>query len=94
MSRITKSQIQNLVGLIGKETGFALSRSQATAENKGSFLWVDYAPIYGGYRLVMVNVSNGGHWGAFQGNGCERRMKAQEFYSYLSGIYVGLKGKS
>ncbi len=38
----------------------------------------------------MVNVNNGGHSGAFDGNGCEARLKGPVFIVKLEGILSGL----
>ena len=40
----------------------------------GHYYHIEFASIYGGYRLVLVNQTNGGHSGAFGGNGCEARV--------------------
>ena len=34
-------------------------------DNCKQYLACDYAPIYGGYRLVLVSTEHGGHSGAF-----------------------------
>lgn len=69
-----------------------LKRIEELKPAKEGFIYqIDHAPIYGGYRLVMVKVENGAHYGAFNGNGTEPRMTAKEFVGYLSGIVAGLE---
>lgn len=47
---------------------------------------IENAPIYGGYRLVKVRLDNGGHFGAFGGNGCEPRVKFDAMLTKLQAI--------
>lgn len=47
---------------------------------------IDFNSTYGGYRLVLVNLSNGGHSGCFGGNACEPRVKFSEFENKLRTI--------
>ena len=56
-----------------------------------SYLAIDYAPVYGGRRLVMVRKENGGHFGAFGQSSCCTRMKPGEFYLYLCGLCEGIE---
>ena len=55
------------------------------------YYFVDYAACYGGYRLVMVNESNGGHSGAFGGNGCEERINFASMMMKLETIIAARK---
>lgn len=54
-------------------------------------LQLEFNSTYGGYRLVNVNPINGGHSGAFDGNGCEARLNASKMYIKLRGIISGLE---
>ena len=54
-------------------------------------LKLEYNSHYGGYRLVNVNPENGGHSGAFGGNGCEPRLKASLMYDKLHTIIATLE---
>jgi hypothetical protein len=47
---------------------------------------VEFASVYGGYRLVKVNNKSGGHSGCFGGNGCENRIKFAEMINKLQTI--------
>ena len=84
------SELNNLLQRIAELTGQATSREEAKANNLKTFLHLEYASVYGGYRLVNVNTENGGHGGAFGGSSCEGRLKAKDMYTKLSGIYQGL----
>lgn len=89
MTRTT--QIANLIADIAKLAG--LSNNKQSAINAGHINYLTYenAAVYGGYRLIMVNVTNGGHSGAFGGNGCEARLKPAVFIEKLNGIKYGLE---
>lgn len=56
-------------------------------------LQVDYNPHYGGYRLVTVNPTNGGHSGAFGKSSCCERQSCKVFNTYLDGLISGLSYK-
>ena len=84
------SDLNNLLQRIAELTGQATSKEEAKANNLKTFLHLEYASVYGGYRLITVNAENGGHGGAFGGSSCEGRLKAKDMYTKLSGIYQGL----
>jgi len=81
----TKKDIERQVNYLAE-----LSNTKKTEDCK-SYLAIDYAPVYGGYRLVMVNKENGGHYGAFNQSSCSARMKTNEFSSYLTGLIAGIE---
>ncbi len=87
----TTTQIANLIADIAKLAGLSNSRQSATAANQTHYLTYENAAVYGGYRLIMVNVINGGHAGAFGGNGSEPRLKPSVFIVKLQGILAGLQ---
>lgn len=66
MKKLTKQQ---LLDLLLKEV------SELVPAGAGYHYQIEYNSIYGGYRLIKVNDANGGHSGAFGGNGCEARIK-------------------
>jgi hypothetical protein len=53
-------------------------------------LAIDYASVYGGYRLVFVENDSYVQWGCFGLSSVEPRKNAKEFYSLLQGIEAGL----
>ena len=57
----------------------------------GHYYFIEYAPIYGGYRLVLVNETSGGHNGAFGGNGCEERINFASMMMKLETIIAARK---
>ena len=59
-----------------------------------SELFVDYNPVYGGYRLVGVYENTGGHYGVFGMSDCCKRMSAREFWQLLVGLETGLTYKN
>jgi hypothetical protein len=81
MERINKKQIDRQFEILKELTG----------ETKGYHLFIDYASIYGGYRLVNVKEENGAHFGAFGQSSACPRMSAKEFYAYLAGLIEGIK---
>lgn len=90
MSRISKKQLDDLVKVISIMTNIPNSRSDAEKKEKSEFLALDYAPIYGGYRLVLVSMPSFSHSGIFGGTGCEARRSAGEMLSFLQGIIAGI----
>jgi hypothetical protein len=54
-------------------------------------LQIEYNSTYGGYRLITVNPENGGHSGAFGGNGCEPRLQKKYFEMKLRTIISTLE---
>lgn len=91
MNRITQTQLNNLVKEISELIDIPNSRDRALKEQKNSFLFLENAPIYGGYRLVRVGIVNGAHYGVLGGNGTEARRPAKEMYAFLLGIIEGIK---
>jgi len=83
--RITKKDIERQVNILAE-----LSNTKKTEDCK-QYLAIDYAPVYGGYRLVMVGSENGAHYGAFNQSSCCSRMSAKEFSFYLSGLISGIE---
>ena len=83
--KTTKKMINNKFNYLCKISGLEKTDTCAT------YLAIDYANIYGGYRLVMIQKSNGGHFGAFNESSIAGRMKAYEFYAYLTGLINGIE---
>ena len=71
-------QVQYLVEQIASLKGLAISEDEAIAKGLQSYIAVEHASHYGGYRVIMVNVSNGGHGGALgESSACSRRTKSK-----------------
>lgn len=82
----------NVLQQICKLTGDAGCEADARAAGRSSFLSIDYAADYGGYRLDRTDVNDGGSIAYSIGNitdTCDRRNYA-EFLSLLRGIHAGL----
>lgn len=87
----TSTQINNYIAEIAKLAGLSNNKSQAIQLGHERYLTYENTPVYGGCRLIMINVKNGGHSGAFGGNGCEARLKPAVFIEKLNGIIAGLE---
>lgn len=90
MSRISKKQLDDLVRTISIMANIPNSRSDAEKRGKNEYISLDYAPVYGGYRLVLVQMPSFAHYGIFGGNGCEPRRSAREMLAFLQGIISGM----
>ncbi len=71
-------------------TNQATSKEQAIEMGKDKYLFIEYASNYGGYRLVNVGIDKGTHYGAFNGNGCESRLKFNEMELKLRSLITGV----
>lgn len=91
MSRITEKQISQLVKEVADLAGLANNKAAAVAANQPSYLSFENAACYGGYRLIMVGVNNGAHYGAFQWGSTEPRVKPAVFADRLNALIVGLE---
>lgn len=79
--------LENIAHLLN----LATSKEEAIEKGYDYYLELEYNSHYGGYRLNNVNITNGGHRGAFgESSTCSRRsLKVME--AYLNGIYNGAK---
>lgn len=83
-------QIEKLVGQIAELKGYATNKSQAIEMGLSSYIDVEFNSAYGGYRVVMVNISNGGHFGALgESASCTRKSKGA-MMSFLEGYINAL----
>lgn len=86
--------LESLIIGICNETAQSWYKDHALKNNRAEYLHIEYAPIYGGYRLVKVNVKSGGHNSAFINmSDTSPRLPYKEFYNYLRGVYAGLYEK-
>ena len=81
-TRTRKSELQNLLQTISKLSGISTDKK----EGEKYHLYLDFAACYGGYRLVMVNNENGGHFGAFGESSCCERLSAGKMADKLRTI--------
>ena len=81
-TRTRKSELKSLLRSISELSGIS------TEEKEGEkyHLYLDFASCYGGYRLVMVNNENGGHFGAFGDSSCCERLRAGKMADKLRTI--------
>lgn len=66
---------------------FASNKEEALSIGKDKYLQIDYSRTYGGYRLVNVNVINGGHSGAFGQSSCVARLPKSKMLAYMSELH-------
>lgn len=76
---------------LAKIANQAITRNQAIALGKDSYMEIEYNSIYGGYRLISVRVDGGYHDGIFGGNGTEGRLKAKEMEIKINSLIQGIK---
>jgi hypothetical protein len=79
-------EIRKLIKDVAVKFSLPTSKEDAISKSQEKYLWMDFASSYGGYRLVMVDVSSGGHYGAFNQSSCCRRMSKKEMVAYLNGL--------
>lgn len=91
--RITEKQISQLVKEVADLAGYANNRATAKERGLKSYLTFENAAVYGGYRLIMVQVESGAHYGAFQWGSTEPRVKGAIFADRLNALIVGLEFK-
>ncbi len=88
--RTTEKQINDLIKEICDLTGLANNRKQAIEQGKESYLTYENAAVYGGYRLISVQVKTGAHYGAFNWSSTEPRVKPAVFVERLQALITGL----
>ena len=89
--RTTESQISNLVKEISDLSGLANNKAKAKELGQDKYLSFENAACYGGYRLIMIGVANGAHYGAFNMSSTCARLKPSAFADMLNGIISGLE---
>lgn len=88
--RITSKQLDALVQEIGNLLGKAVTKEQAVILGHDRYMELEYAAVYGGYRLNNVAVQGGGHSGALGGSSTEARKTGKEMEAYLTGVIRGI----
>jgi hypothetical protein len=89
--RITAKYLNELLKEIATLEGKATTSEEAEKLGLTHFYYLEHNSVYGGYRVVSVRVENGGHSGAFGGNGCEARLKGKEMAIKLKSVLYGLE---
>lgn len=84
-------QLNILLADIAHLLNLAITKQGAIEKGYDYYLELEYNSNYGGYRLVNVNITNGGHRGTFnESTSCPRR-SLKVMTAYLEGIYNGIK---
>ena len=92
--RTTEKEISQLVAEAAKLAGLSNNKKQAIEAGHDKYLSYENAACYGGYRLIMVGVANGAHYGAFNmGSTCPRQ-KPAVFSLMLQSLIAGLEAKN
>lgn len=83
--------LNQILEQIAELSGLVTSKEAAIKNNQDNYLQLEYASVYGGYRLVNVSVKNGGHSGAFGESASCARLSNKEMTAYLNALLNGLK---
>lgn len=86
-TKVTRTQLNNLVRQICDLTGLSNSRDEAEKKGQTEFLNLDYDPTYGGYSIEMMDYKTWCPSEAFSNSG---RYTAFEMRTLLKGIIAGL----
>lgn len=87
----SRKTLDILVTEIADLLNLATSKEQAIEKGQDKYLYLEYASVYGGYRLVNVGVSNGAHYRALGMSSTSARLKASEMETMLRGIITGIE---
>lgn len=83
--------LQLILADIAHLTGLAITKQGAIDKGFDYYLELEYNSNYGGYRLTNVNITNGGHRGAFNESAACSRRSLKVMTAYLEGVYNGVK---
>lgn len=89
--KTTHKTLDILIAQIATLLGLATNEQQAKEKGLTKYLYLEHAAIYGGYRVISIQVGTGRQNGALGGNGCEARLSAKEMEIKLRGIITGVK---
>lgn len=89
--KTTEKEISQLIKQICDLSGLKNNKQDAIKNGQKAYLTYENAAVYGGYRLIMVQVDNGAHYGAFNWGSTEARVKPSVFAERLSGLITGLE---
>lgn len=87
----TQKDLNDLIKQVSVLTGIANNKEDAIKNGQKAYLALDYAAVYGGARLVMVQVKNGAQYGAFNWGSTCPRLKPSVFAEKLIGLITGLE---
>ena len=83
--------LQKLLEDIAAATDQATTPEQAKKDGKTSYLALENAACYGGYRMIAVNLQNGGHRSPLPNmSSIETRHTGKIMEIYMRGILIGL----
>lgn len=86
-----KKKLSDTLKELGKVSDYPLDLETAKKRNKKEYLELDYAPEYGGYRLVLVEVKTGTHSGCFGRSDMQARMRTALMQLWMEGIISGIR---
>ncbi len=89
--KTTETQISKLVAEVAKVAGLSNNKKAAIEVGQDKYLSYENAACYGGYRLIMVGVNNGAHYGAFDFSSTCPRQKPAVFALMLESLIMGLE---
>lgn len=92
--KTSQKEIDLLIEELASIAGLKTTKAEAIKAGHKAYLSSEYASVYGGHRLIMVNVNSGGHGGAFGYSGTEGRVKANEFTTRLRALIIGIEYKN
>lgn len=83
---ITTKQIENRIKLLCDLTGEFNNPTEAKEAGKKYFVSYESTPLYGGCRLIGIQIEGGGHMNIFGQSSACARVKKGEFYTMLSAM--------
>ena len=88
-----KTELNDILNIIADKLNLATSKQKAIELNQNKYLILENNSTYGGYRVVNVNINNGGHSGAFGESSCESRISKKLMMLKLKAILIGINLK-
>ena len=85
--KTTKSELNTLLKRVSELSQISTEKK----EGERYHLYLDFNSCYGGYRLVLVSNTTGGHFGAFGESSSCGRLSAQNMAAKLQTIINVLK---
>ena len=89
--RVTKELIYLKLRHLADVANLPISKQEAIEAGAKSYLAIDNSSMYGGYRMIMINVLGGGMYGAFGYSDCCDRLKPREFVDRINAIIHGIE---
>ena len=82
-------KLNMLLEQVATVLNLATSKEQALKLGQTEFLELDYSSIYGGYRVVNVNINSYAHGGALGCSDTCNRKGLKAMTSFLKGVLIG-----